>query len=196
VLPHIFEPFFSTRVPISSGLGLSQVFGTIKQHRGHIDVQTELGRGSTISLYLPAIDPSQLQSALVPSAEQHSGGDLLTMVISGHDMVRQALVAALESLDATPAAATSIEDALQQHTQSSQQVRLILTDVTEAQASGSAFVHQLRSSFPAARLVMIGDQIPSANLRTMIRAGTIRWLDKPVDLARLAGVLADVEFDR
>ncbi len=53
-LPNIFEPFFTTKGPSNrAGLGLAQVYGIIKQHAGHIDVETEIGRGSVFTVYLP-----------------------------------------------------------------------------------------------------------------------------------------------
>ncbi len=55
-LPHIFEPFFTTRAPLGSGLGLAQVYGIVKQHNGHINVSTELGQGTSFSLFFPCAE--------------------------------------------------------------------------------------------------------------------------------------------
>ena len=56
---HLFEPFFTTRAPLGSGLGLAQVYGIITQHKGHIHIDSQLGRGTTVTLYLPLADLSQ-----------------------------------------------------------------------------------------------------------------------------------------
>ncbi len=56
VLPRIFEPFFTTRAPLGSGLGLAQVYGIVKQHGGHIGVETRVGHGTTFALYWPLFE--------------------------------------------------------------------------------------------------------------------------------------------
>lgn len=53
ILPHIFEPFVTTDAPVHSGLGLSQVLGIVKQHGGHIELQSIVGVGTTVTIYLP-----------------------------------------------------------------------------------------------------------------------------------------------
>jgi len=61
-LPHIFEPFFTTKpVGKGRGLGLSQVYGVVKQHRGHVNVDTAPGQGTTVRICLPVYEPEKAE---------------------------------------------------------------------------------------------------------------------------------------
>lgn len=251
VLPHIFEPFFTTRSPMCSGLGLSQVYGIARQHNGAVDVKTVVGEGTLFSLYMPALplpglDANQTSVANVTGeADQAHGEDdsqrALALVIEGHELVRDALVAALDSLNCAAADFETIDDAIKATragqapsdslpTLNPQHVRLILGsldyssgtsygaltgrqpvwrqrdklgDGSQPKTSGYAdpsagdnvkFAHDLRKHFPQACIVLIGDQVPNQEIQTMIRSGMIRWLEKPVDLVKLAEVLAETRL--
>ena len=82
VLEHVFEPFFTTRPPGKhSGLGLSVVHGFIKQSSGHIDIETAPGRGTTVSLYFPGMEPSisnEHGSLSTPGAERDGIDEIRT----------------------------------------------------------------------------------------------------------------------
>jgi two-component system cell cycle sensor histidine kinase/response regulator CckA len=75
VLAHLFEPFFTTKEPgRGTGLGLSTVYGIVKQHRGYIDVQSVPDRGSTFGVYLPRIDAQPVSERTAPRQRLGPGG--------------------------------------------------------------------------------------------------------------------------
>ena len=68
VMPHLYEPFFTTKeVGEGTGLGLAQVYGIVKQHEGYIDVESQVGAGTTFTVYLPV---ARLRKEAVPEAPE------------------------------------------------------------------------------------------------------------------------------
>lgn len=101
VLEHAFEPFFTTKdVGFGSGLGLSMVYGFVKQSRGHVKVYSEVGHGTSIKLYLPrARDGTGAATDIpVPSAEAHPVGRETILVVEDDAAVRAVAVGILQSL--------------------------------------------------------------------------------------------------
>ncbi|WP_314950577.1 CHASE3 domain-containing protein [Bradyrhizobium cosmicum] len=107
-----FEPFFTTKeVGKGSGLGLSMVYGFVKQSGGHIKIYSEQGHGTTIKLYLP---PGEgVIEAAVPAAPQAEGGAETIFVVEDDTLVRNFVTAQLQSLGYKTVAAADSRAALQ-----------------------------------------------------------------------------------
>jgi CheY-like chemotaxis protein len=112
ILEHVFEPFFTTKdVGKGSGLGLSMVYGFVKQSNGHIRIESQEGRGTTVRLYLPqaigVVEPVQL--AGTPSIE---GGRETILVVEDDHLVRTFVVGQIQSLGYSTLAAVNAAEAL------------------------------------------------------------------------------------
>ena len=103
VLEHAFEPFFSTKDAVrGSGLGLSMVYGLVKQSGGHITIDSEPDQGSTVRLYLPRIEYQEASVLSEPPASNHAhlqGQGETILVVEDDAGVRLFAVTALERMD-------------------------------------------------------------------------------------------------
>lgn len=112
ILNNVFEPFFTTKdVDKGSGLGLSMVYGFVKQSNGHIKIYSEEGHGTTVRIYLPQVTgvapPVELVSA--PSIE---GGHETILVVEDDNLVRTFVVGQIQSLGYATLAAVNAKEAM------------------------------------------------------------------------------------
>ena len=97
-LEKVFEPFFTTKPPgEGTGLGLSMVYGFVKQSGGHIKFYSELGQGTTIRIYLPRTREDEVVAARDASGDT-PGGDEVVLVVEDDGAVRQTTVELLGNL--------------------------------------------------------------------------------------------------
>jgi signal transduction histidine kinase len=128
ILDNVFEPFFTTKdVDKGSGLGLSMVYGFVKQSNGHIRIYSEEGHGTTVRIYLPPV------TSIVPSIEAASvagieRGDETILVVEDDNLVRTFVLAQIRSLGYLTLEAVNASEALVV-IDSSQKIDLLLTDV-------------------------------------------------------------------
>ena len=130
VIQHVFEPFFTTKdVGKGSGLGLSMVYGFMKQSGGHARIYSEVGRGTTVRLYLPAerCTPGAADRPPVEALEGVGGPETI-LVVEDQDDVREIAVALLEDLGYRVIAAGEGQDALT-ILRSATDIDLLFTDI-------------------------------------------------------------------
>jgi signal transduction histidine kinase len=148
VLERAFEPFFTTKpVGKGTGLGLSQIFGFAHQSGGEVGIDSEVGKGTTVSLYLPraqaAAAPVRLVvGAQLSEAEAHVPGARI-LLVEDDPRVRAATVGALEDLDYQPVACSSGAEALRLFDE--QPFDLVISDVIMPEMTGPELIRTLKA---------------------------------------------------
>ena len=145
-----FEPFFTTKGPKTTGLGLSVTYGIVQRHNGRIDIDTGLGRGTTVHLTFPAMPPTvRVQPSLpVPLVETTA---LRVLVVDDEPEVRAAVADMLGSAGHTTFEAAGGREALA-WLDGGQSVDLVLTDLGMPGMTGTDLARSVRGQWPALRI--------------------------------------------
>ncbi len=195
VLPRIFEPFFTTRAPLGSGLGLAQVHGIVAQHEGHVDVTSQIGQGTTFTVYLPALPVHPLEPPPGVSFDFPAlakGHEETILVVAEDANMRQALVESLAILDYRTLEAANEQEALAMLEQHHEQTALVLSDVPTPELQDMALLHALKERGLKVPLVLLTNYPLEGELEYLGLWGITDWLLKPPDLERLAGMIEQV----
>ncbi|HET7251905.1 MAG TPA: ATP-binding protein [Gemmatimonadales bacterium] len=187
VLPLIFDPFFTTKPQgEGSGLGLSTVFGIVKQSGGQIDVQSELNRGTTFTISLPAA-PAVLprDETLEPQAPARSGGEVI-LVVEDDDQVRTVVSKGLPRLGYEVLVVRNAEEALALVEKHPGRIDLLLTDVVMPGLSGPQLADRLAARRPETRVVFMSGYPEAQDPALGFSLDGRSYLQKPFALAELA----------
>jgi signal transduction histidine kinase/CheY-like chemotaxis protein len=153
----IFEPFFTTKGAGSgTGLGLSTVYGIVKQSDGEIRVRSSLGLGTTVEVYLPRIDESEEPAAtgsFGPEAE-HRGSETI-LVVEDEELVRGMIRTALERSGYRVLEAREGSEALATARRHEGDLDLVLTDVVMPRMGGIELAERLREEWPRIRVLFM-----------------------------------------
>jgi signal transduction histidine kinase len=129
ILDHVFEPFFTTKdVDKGSGLGLSMVYGFVKQSNGHIKIYSEEGHGTTVRIYLPQVSGDARPFEDKAGDSGIEGGHETILVVEDDNLVRTFVVGQIESLGYATLAAVNATEAMG-IIDSPQHIDLLFTDM-------------------------------------------------------------------
>jgi CheY-like chemotaxis protein len=154
-LKRIFEPFFTTKEPgKGTGLGLATVHGIIKQHKGWIEVNSTVGKGTTFYIYLPssAERPAEQNGNLI--ALPNVGGTETILVVEDDVALRKLARGVLEEYGYEVLDAGSVTEALGTWKQHRERIQLLFTDIVLPDGmSGWKLAAHLRSDSPDLKVV-------------------------------------------
>ena len=197
VLSHLFEPFFTTKPPgQGTGLGLAQVYGIVKQHDGHIAVESGSGEGSTFTIYLPALSDVQLADQLPVAEALVTGRGETILVVEDDPITRTALAESLDALNYSTLMAENGREALAILDEHREQIALILSDVVMPEMGGMALLQTLKQRGIGVPVVMLTGHPLGEALEGLRAEGLRDWLPKPPTLEKLAQVVAQLLHEK
>lgn len=199
IIGRIFDPFFSTKeVGKGTGLGLSTCYGIVKQTGGYVFVDTEVGRGTKFSIYLPRHIRTAAEQAEVQKAEaaEKVAPDLtgagVIMLIEDEDAVRMFAARALKNKGYTVVEARSGDHALEVIKSHTGKIDLIVSDVMMPGMDGPTAMREIKKQRPGIKAIFISGYSED-KLRESFESGEeVHFLPKPFSLKQLAEKVKDV----
>jgi NO-binding membrane sensor protein with MHYT domain/nitrogen-specific signal transduction histidine kinase/CheY-like chemotaxis protein len=188
VLKRAFEPFFTTKpVGRGSGLGLSMVYGFIRQSNGHIRIYSEVGQGTAVKMYFPR-SGTPAAAAAPAGRKAPPGGSERILVVEDEDAVRDIVGEQLRSLGYDVKLAADAEQALA--LLRSHRFNLVLTDVVmPGRLNGKGLADEVERSWPGTRVVFMSGYSENALLSDGRLDNGVMLLAKPHQKADLARII-------
>jgi CheY-like chemotaxis protein len=152
---HIFEPFFTTKErEKGTGLGLAIVFGIVQQSKGHIEIESQVGQGSTFHIYLPRARETKNKPPPRERSQETSGTETI-LLVEDEAAVRDLTVGILQSHGYRVLVASHGPEALRIQQTYQGPIHLLLTDVVMPQMSGRELADKLRQLRPGIRVLFM-----------------------------------------
>jgi two-component system cell cycle sensor histidine kinase/response regulator CckA len=181
MLPHVFEPFFTTRDrATSSGLGLSTVYGIVKQTGGNIWVYSEPNVGTTFKLYFPAETPEAAEEP-APALVQREvpRGSETILLVDDSEMVRRLARDVLRGSGYHVLEAGGSDEALQVAGNQPDPIDLLITDVVMPGRSGIELAERMRTTCAELRVLYMSGYTDTAIVRDGLLSHDVSFLQKP-----------------
>jgi len=179
VLSHIFEPFFTTKeAGLGSGLGLAQVAGIVHQHDGHVSVSSQLGEGTTFTLYLPPLAAANLAPVVEKPVLDLMGQRETVLLVEDNASLRAVVAEILRKYNYRVVEAANGQQALEL-LEELRGIALVLSDVVMPQMGGEALLRAMRKRGLDIPMVFLTGYAHREQWQRLTEQGLAGWLLKP-----------------
>ena len=200
IIDKIFEPFFSTKeVGMGTGLGLSTVYGIIKQTGGSIDVDSEIGRGTIFRIFLPrhigtaeetsaAEQPTATEATKATPADHTGQGTVL--LVEDEEGLRALNARGLASRGYTVCEASNGAEAIKE-IDNGRKIDLVVSDVVMPEMDGPTLLKELRRRDPDLKIIFVSGYAEEAFAKNLPEGGQFAFLAKPFTLKQLVAAVKE-----
>lgn len=191
-LSRIFEPFFTTKeIGKGTGLGLATVYGAVQQANGQIAVASELGRGTTFTIYLPAARDAKKSAEESPLEVDKLGTETI-LVVEDDESLRQLAQKILDQAGYKVYCASGVEQAEHLLGEVGEQVHLLITDVVMPDGGGVELWSRISQRLPKLRVLFISGYTDGRLPEHQLIEGHSAFLAKPFKPTQLAGKVREL----
>jgi CheY-like chemotaxis protein len=189
----IFEPFFTTKeVGKGSGLGLSMVYGAIKQHNGYIDCYSEPDKGTVFKIYLPVMHGRVYPEEIPEAAPAPAGGSETVLIAEDNSNVRTLTKGVLEKFGYTVVEAVDGEDAIRVFKENREKINLLLLDVIMPKKNGKEVYEEIRKERPDIKSLFISGYTANIIHKKGLLEESLEFIPKPVSPNKLLRKVREV----
>jgi len=183
VLEQLFEPFFTTKTQ-GTGMGLAMAYGIVKQHAGSILAYSEVGEGSTLKVYLPAVEAEAERLETTVTEEVKRGTETI-MVVEDDEAVRGFVRAGLESCGYRVIEAADGEEALEVFGRHREEIDLVFLDTVLPKRNGYEVAKILQERMPGLRVLFTSGYSANALHERFVLKPGVEFIPKPFSLKQL-----------
>jgi PAS domain S-box-containing protein len=184
----IFDPFFTTKEKgKGTGLGLATVYGIVKNHNGFINVESEMGAGTTFSVYIPAVDKAAGKVQEIESRPE--GGEETILVVDDEETIRLLVRDILEEMGYNVLSAADGNEAVELYRGRNTEIDLVLLDMTMPGMGGRETFEKLKELNPRVRAILSTGYAEDERARQMLAMGVKAFVQKPYRIDDLASAV-------
>ncbi len=190
----IYEPFFTTKDPEQgTGLGLSMVYGIVKNHHGHIECDSEPGAGTRFNIYFPAAKSiTALKDEISTKKEKLAGGNETILLVEDNESILDALKRMLEHFEYTVITASNGEKAIEIYLAEQERIDLVILALNIPGMGGRRCLERLLEIKPELKAIVTSGSASAANFKTVYNGANAVFVEKPYQLEELLKIIRQV----